>query len=123
MDLLLQRETRDEWALGSEVSRLMMVEKASGFATFYARHDLVFMLELASRVGIAAEDVRVADLVEFLESKRGPLGLWEHPRHPQLSRWLTLEILSSFRRLESGEWVGRDLRSSFRPYIQPRRRY
>lgn len=123
MDVLLQRETRDEWALGSELSRLLGVEKASGFATFYARHDLAFMLELTSLTGISAEDVRVADLIRFLQSKRGPLGLWEHPKHPQLSRWLTVEILASLRRLESGDWVGRDLRSSFRPYPRARRRY
>lgn len=123
MDLLLQRETREEYSLGSEVSRLAGVEKPSGFATFYARHDLAFILNLASRISMSPEDVRVADLVAFLESKRGPLGLWEHPKHPELSRWLTLDILSSLRRLESGDWIGRDLRSDFRPYPRSRRRY
>lgn len=123
MDLLLQRETREEWALGAEVSRLTGAEPVRGFATFYARHDLAFILDLASRIGIAPEDVRIADLVGFLMSKRGPHGLWEHPRNPQLTRWLTLDILSSLRRLESGDWVGRDLRADFRPYPKARRRY
>jgi hypothetical protein len=123
MDLLLQRETRDEWALGAEVSRLAGVERPRGFATFYARHDLAFILDLASRMGVSAEDPRVADLVGFLRSKRGERGLWDHPTHPQLSRWLTLDILASMRRLESGDWTGRDLRSSFRPYPKARRRY
>jgi hypothetical protein len=40
LDLLLQRETRDEWALGSEVARLVGAEPATGFVTFYARFDL-----------------------------------------------------------------------------------
>jgi hypothetical protein len=123
MDLLMQRETRDEWALGAEVSRLAGVERPRGFATFYARHDLAFVLDLASRIGASAEDVRVADLVAFLESKRGARGLWDHPTHPQLSRWLTLDILASLRRLESGDWSGRDLRSAFRPYPKSRRRF
>lgn len=123
MDLLLQRETRDEWALGSEVARLTGVERPRGFATFYARHDLAFILDLASRTGVSASDPRIADLVAFLDTRRGPLGLWDHPKYPQLSRWLTLDILASKRRLESGDWTGRDLRSTFRPYPRARRRY
>ncbi len=123
MDLLLQRETREEWALGAEVSRLAGAEPPRGFATFYARHDLAFMLDLASRIGVSKEDVRVADLVAFLEKRRGSHGLWDHPTHPQLTRWLTLDILASMKRLESGDFVGRDLRADFRPYPKRRRRY
>jgi hypothetical protein len=74
-------------------------------------------------MGVSSDDVRIRDLVEFLRSKCGPLGLWEHPTHPQLSRWLTLDLLASLRRLESGDWTGRDLRSTFRPYPKRRRRY
>ena len=123
LDLLLQRETRDEWALGTEVARLAGAERPRGFATFYARHDLAFILDIASRIGASTDDVRVADLVAFLETRRGPLGLWDHPTHPQLSRWLSLDILASMRRLETGDWSGRDLRSSFVPYPKRRRRF
>jgi len=123
MDLLLQRETREEWALGAEVARLAGAERARGFATFYARHDLAFMLDLSSRVGVSKDDARVADLVTFLDSRRSAHGLWDHPTHPQLTRWLTLDILSSLKRLESGDFVGRDLRAQFRPYPKKRRRY
>lgn len=123
LDLLLQRETRDEWALGAEVSRLAGAEPPRGFATFYARHDLAFILDIASRMAASADDVRIADLIAFLETRRGPLGMWDHPRHPQLSRWLTLDILASRRRIESGDWSGRDLRSTFVPYPKRRRRY
>jgi hypothetical protein len=123
LDLLLQRETREEATLGHEVARLVGVERAGGFATFYAKFDLAFLLDIASRIGVSADDVRVADLVAFLESKRGPYGLWDHPTHPHLTRWLTLDLLSSLRRLESGDWSGRDLRTSFRAYPKRRRRY
>jgi len=123
LDLILQRETREEATLGHEVARLLGVERVLGFATFYAKFDLAFLLDLATRIGVSADDVRVADLVAFLEAKRGPYGLWDHPVHPHLTRWLTLDLLASLRRLESGDWAGRDLRSSFRAYPKRRRRY
>ena len=116
LDLLLQRESRDEWALGSEVARLTGVEEATGFVTFYARFDLAFVLEVASRAGASADDERVADLVSFLEGLRAPGGLWEHPTHPELSRWLTFELLSGMRRLHRGTWAGSAPRLPFRAY-------
>jgi hypothetical protein len=123
LDLLLQRETRDEWALGTEVARLVGVEPAEGFVTFYARFDLAFLLELASRAGASVEDARVAELVDFMLERRGPAGLWEHPTHPELSRWLTFDLLLSLRRLGSGDWVGAAPRVPFRAYPKRRRRY
>ena len=122
LDHLLARETRDEWALGWEVSRLLGLERASGKLTFYARFDLAFLLDLATRCGASRDDVRVADLVEFLEGLRGPYGLWEHPSHPQLSRWLTLDLETSQQRLESGDWSGSDVRVDSTPYPKGRRR-
>ncbi len=115
LDLLLQRETRDEWALGSEVARLVGAEPATGFVTFYARFDLAFVLELASRAGASADDERVADLVAFLVGLRGDNGLWEHPARPELGRWLTFELLASLRRLAGGAWAGAAPRIPFRP--------
>jgi hypothetical protein len=123
LDLLLQRETRDEWAVGSEVARLVGVEPPSGFITFYARFDLAFLLELAGRCGAARDDPRVDDLVEFLLTVRGENGLWQHPTHPELARWLTFDILRSLRRLEGGEWIGLAPRTAFRAYPKRRRRY
>jgi hypothetical protein len=122
LDLLLQRETRDEWALGSEVARLRGLEPPAGFITFYARFDLAFVLELAGRAGASAEDQRVADLVEFLLARRGPAGLWEHPAHPELTRWLSFDIALSLRRLAGGDWAGLAPRVPFRAY-PTRRQY
>jgi hypothetical protein len=123
LDLLLQRETRDEWALGWEVARLTGVEAPAGFITFYARFDLAFVLELAARCGAARDDARVDDLVEFLLGLRGENGLWRHPSYPELARWLTFDILRSLRRLEGGDWVGLAPRTEFRAYPKRRRRY
>jgi hypothetical protein len=123
LDLLLQRETRDEWALGWEVARLTGVEPPAGFITFYARFDLAFVLELAARCGVARDDPRVDDLAEFLLTLRGENGLWQHPTYPELARWLTFDILRSLRRLEGGDWIGLAPRTAFRAYPKRRRRY
>jgi hypothetical protein len=123
LDLLLQRETRDEWALGWEVARLTGVEAPAGFITFYARFDLAFVLELAGRCGAARDDPRMDDLVEFLLALRGETGLWQHPTFPELARWLTFDVLGSLRRLEGGDWTGLAPRTAFRAYPKPRRRY
>jgi hypothetical protein len=115
LDLLLQRETRDEWALGTEVARLRGFDPATGFFTFYARFDLAYILELASRAGASIEDARVADLVAFLADRRGPAGLWEHPHHPELTRWLSFDLCLSLRRIAGGDWAGVAPRVRFRP--------
>jgi hypothetical protein len=123
LDLLLQRETRDDWTLGWEVARLTGIEAPAGFLTFYARFDLAFVLELAARCGAAPDDVRVGGMVEFLLSLRGENGLWRHPTYPELARWLTFDILVNLRRLGGGEWVGLAPRTAFRAYPKRRRRY
>ena len=125
LDHLLARETRDQWTLGHEVARLLGFERARGMLTFYATFDLAFLLDLASRCGISPDEPRVADLVEFLEAAKGPFGLWQHPAHPQLSRWLTFDLDASLIRLRSGAWTGTGSteRVPLRAYPKRRRRY
>jgi hypothetical protein len=125
LDHLLARETRDQWSLGHEVARLLGFERARGTLTFYATFDLAFLLDLASRCGVAPDEPRVTELVDFLESRRGPFGLWEHPGHPQLSRWLTFDLDASLSRLQAGDWTGTGSRErvSLRAYPKRRRRY
>ena len=123
VDHLLARESHDEANLGWEMSRLVGVERASGGFTFYVTHDPVFMLDLASRCGVSAEDRRVRDLVAYLESLRSPHGMWQHHAHPQLSRWLTFDIECSLRRLAAGDWIGNEEPASLTPYKRGRRRY
>ena len=122
LDLLLGRETRERHALGFEVARLMGAEPAHGFITFFARFDLALMLDLCSRVGISLEDERVASLVEFIENARGPFGLWEYFEKPQVSRWVTFDLLRSLKRLErTSDWIGLEPRTPFQPYT-PRKK-
>ena len=123
VDHLLARETRDEATLGWEVSRLVGLERAGGRFTFYVTFDHAFLLDLASRCGVSLEDRRVRDLVAYLEGLRGPYGLWQHPAHPQLSRWLTFDLECSLRRLADGDWIGNEEPATFTPYKKLRRRH
>jgi hypothetical protein len=123
VDHLLARETRDEAAVGWEVSRLVGLERAMGRITFYVTFDLAFLLDLASRCGVSDDDRRVRELVDYLEGLRGPFGLWQHEAHPQLSRWLTFDLECSLRRLADGDWIGNEEPASFTPYKQGPRRY
>ncbi|HVX42379.1 MAG TPA: hypothetical protein VHC49_00740, partial [Mycobacteriales bacterium] len=123
VDHLLARETREESTIGWEVSRLVGLERAMGQITFYVTADPAFLLDLASRCGVSLQDRRVRELVEHLEALRGPYGLWEHPAHPQLARWLSFDIESSLRRLTGGDWIGNDEPAVFTPTRTGRRRF
>ncbi|WP_329477822.1 hypothetical protein OG555_37150 [Kribbella sp. NBC_01484] len=123
VDHLLARETRDASTLGREVSRLVGLEPAMGQVTFHATFDLAFLLDLASRCGVSSQDRRVHDLVDYLETLRGPYGLWQHPAHPQLAGWLSLDLESSRRRLEDGDWIGNEEPATFPPYMRGSHRY
>jgi hypothetical protein len=123
VDHLLARETRDASTIGWEVSRLVGLERAMGQITFYATFDLAFLLDLASRCGVSPQDRRIRDLVGYLESLRGPCGLWQHSNHPQLAGWLSLDVENSLRRLEDGDWIGSEEPVGFTPYQHGPRRY
>lgn len=125
LDLLLGRETREAAQAGFEVARLLGAENFHGFTTFYARFDLALLLDLCGRVGADYSDERVAGLAEFIKGIQGPYGLWEYPALPQISRWLTVDLLCSLARLEApGEndqaWVSLEPRTPFQAY--PRKR-
>lgn len=151
LDLLLGRETREVSFAGCEVARLLGAEPFRGFLTFYARFDLAFLLDLCWRTGATLDDERVAGLVNFLTSLQGPYGLWEYAARPQISRWLTFDLLRSLSRLtadhsvpassehgaaarsEEGEaargersvadWLSLEPRTPFRAYPKKARRY
>ncbi len=126
LDLLLGRETREASLLGFEVARLVGAEPAHGFLTFYARFDLALLLELCWRVGADRADPRVAGLVDFIQGLQGSYGLWEYDPRPQVSRWLTFDLLRSLSRLsggEPGEWLSLEPRTPFQPYSKKTKRY
>jgi len=128
LDLLLGRETREKHTLGSEVARLIGVEPARGFLTYYARFDLALVLDLCWRIGATRDDGRIADLADFVQGLQGPYGLWEYTPRPQASRWVTSDLLRSLSRLAGGQgpavdWVSLEPRTPFTPYPRRERRY
>lgn len=123
VDHLLARETREPATISFELSRLVGLERALGLITFYVTFDQAFLLDLASRCGVSPHDRRVRNLVTYLETLRGPYGLWQHYTHPQLSRWLTFDLECSLRRLADGDWIGNEEPATFTPYKRGRRRY
>jgi hypothetical protein len=115
MDHLLSRETRDAYAIGYEVARLAGAEMPRGYLTYFARFDLALILDLCGRTGIARDDPRVADLLSFIRSLQGTYGLWEYRDRPQISRWLTFDLLRSMALLGAdGGWIGLEPRTPSR---------
>ena len=124
LDLLLGRETRERGTLGFEVARLIGVERARGFLTYYARFDLAQILDLCWRVGASVEDGRVSDIMDFVLKQQGEYGLWEYPSNPQASRWITFDLLRSLSKLdESEDWVSMEPRTPFRAYSKRYKRF
>jgi hypothetical protein len=124
LDLLLGRETRERDYVGLEVARMAGLEPMSGRFTYFARFDLALILDLCRRVGASKADPRVAGLVAFVESCRGPGGLWNYVPHPETSRWVTFDLVRSLRALtDDTAWQSAEPRTPFRPYHQPAKRY
>lgn len=124
LDLLLGRETRERHALGFEVARMIGVEPARGFLTYFARFDLALVLDLCWRIGAGQDDERVADLVGFVRDQQGPYGLWTYQPRPQASRWVTFDLLRSLSRFdEAGDWLSLEPRTPFQPYPRRLRRH
>ena len=124
LDLLLGRETYEESNLGFEVARLAGAEQPRGFLTFFARYDLALILSLCSQVGASLEDERVAEMANFVRSRQGPYGLWQFAPRPQVSRWVTFNILYTLSRLDENEgWLSQEPRTPFQPYPKRKRRF
>jgi hypothetical protein len=95
----------------------MGAESPRGFLTYFARFDPALVLNLCAKTGISKDDERVNDLVSFLVSLRGEFGLWQYRNRPQISRWLTFDLIRSMALLDSGiGWIGHEPRTPFRPY-------
>lgn len=123
LDLLLARETRDVHVLGFEVARMIGVEPARGFITFFARFDLALILDLCWRIGATLNDERISDLVTFIQELQGEYGLWDYQK-PHASRWVTFDLLRSLSRLDTeGDWVSLEPRTPFEGYPRVQRRY
>lgn len=124
LDLLLGCELYEESSLGFEVARLVGAEQPRGFLTFFARHDLALTLSLCSRIGAPEEDQRLSKLLDFIRSRQGIYGLWEYASSPQVSRWVTFDILRSLVKLEQTDgWLSQEPYTPFQPYPRQDKRF
>ena len=126
LDHLLGRETREQHNLGYEVARTIGAERARGFLTFFARFDPALILDLCWRCTASPEDERLSNLIEFVRSLQGPYGLWEYASRPQVSRWVTYDLLRSLSRLDQNagsDWLSLEPRTPSQPYPKSDRRY
>ncbi len=124
LDLLLARESKDRHNLGHEIARIVGLEPASGFFTYYARFDLAMILALCWQVGASIEDTRVANMITFVIGQQGPYGLWEYAPGPQATRWITFDLLRSLSRLDwHSDWFSMEPRTPFQTYASRQRRY
>ena len=122
LDLLLGRETREMKTVGFEISRLLGAEPTRGYLTFFARFDPGLLLDLCRRTGASPEDTRVANLVLFIRDALGGTGLWNYLAQPQISRWVTFDLLRSLKGIQTdGSWNGMEPQTPFQSY--PTRRY
>ena len=112
--------------------RIIGAELAHGFMTTFARFDLIQMLDLCWRVGATMDDPRVSEIVSFVGELQGSYGLWEYTARPQVSRWVTFDLLRSLLRLkgserltesEREEWISLEPRTPFQSYPQRKKRY
>jgi hypothetical protein len=124
LDHLLGRETRDRGFLGFETARLLGFEPLGGFIAHFARFDPALILTLCAGTGLSPEDPRLSSLIEFIRSAVGPGGLWSYAPALGAERWITLEIRTALRDIESGgSWIGEQPSTPFSPYHRERRRY
>ena len=124
LDLLLGRETREGYTLGFEVARLVGAEPPSGFITFFARFDLALLIHLCAQIGADKNDLSVASLLDYLLAQQRPYGLWDYPSHPQVSRWVTLDLLRSLVQIEQNSgWESQEPQTPFQPYPKKNKRF
>jgi hypothetical protein len=103
---------------------LVGAEPLRGFITYYARFDLALILDLCWRIGAGLEDERVAELVETVRSWQGSYGLWEYTARPQVSRWVTFDLLRSLSHLdEQTGWLSLEPRTPFKAYLKKIKRF
>lgn len=124
LDLLLAHEHRQAHTLGFEVARIIGAERPRGSFTYFRRYDVAQILDFSWRIGASLEDGRVADNVKFVKELQGPYGLWEYQGHPEVSRWVTFDLLRSLSRLdEETDWLSMEPRTPFQPYPKKSRRF
>ena len=121
LELVLGSRGLDRISFGFDLARVLGLEENGGMFTYFGRFDVAQILGICARVGGGAGGERIKRLIEFAETFREESGLFTHPTYPQLSRWLTLEMIVNRRRIDESRWIGTDAVTP--EPRKPRRRY
>jgi hypothetical protein len=124
LNLLIGRETREAHTLGFETARLLGAEPARGLLTYFPGFDLAQVLSLCARIIASPDDERVAEIVNSIKGEQGVNGLWTNPLKPQMARWVILELLLSFGKLDQpSDWLSQEPHTVFQSYPRRNKRY
>lgn len=124
LDLILGTDLKLRTDLGFVVARVIGLEKSIGQITFMAKFDIAHVLNLCQRVGATQDDLRISDLIEFVKAEQGKYGLWENPRYPQVTRWLTYDLLRSLSKIQANkDWISFEPRTPFKAYFEKIKRF
>lgn len=124
LDHLLGCSSEDRRNLGFEVARTLGAEETRGFITYYGRLDPALILDLCWRIGADSGDSRVEGLLRFISSLRQPNGGILYEPKPQVSRWVSFDLLRSLSRIQSDTgWITMEPTTPFQEYPKPPRRW
>ena len=124
LDLILGTNMQLRNTLGFTIARLLGLEKSFGWITYMAKFDIAHLLNLCWRVGANINDERIAEFISFINVEKGKYGLWENIKYPQVSRWLSFDLLRSLSKLDSKEeWISLEPKTPFQAYYKKKKRY
>jgi hypothetical protein len=124
LDLILGTDSKSRTNLGFMIARIIGLEKSIGLITFMAKFDIAHILNLCWRVGASQNDDRISNLIDFIKIEQGEYGLWENLLYPQITRWLTFDLLRSLLKIEdSQEWISFEPKTPFRAYSEKIKRF
>ncbi|MFX0075891.1 MAG: hypothetical protein ACFE96_10645, partial [Candidatus Hermodarchaeota archaeon] len=124
LDLILGTDSKLRTDLGFVLARIIGLEKSIGQITFMAKFDIAHILDLCQRVGATQEDERISDLIEFVKTEQGEYGLWENSRYPQVTRWLTFNLLRTLSKIQNNKnWISFEPKTPFKAYFEKMKRY
>lgn len=124
LDLILGTDSKLRTNLGFMIARIIGLEKSFGLITYMAKFDIAHILDLCRRVGASQDDERISDLIEFIKNEQGEYGLWENPRYPQVTRWLTFDLLRTLSKIEyNKDWISIEPKTPFKAYFDKIKRF
>lgn len=124
LDLILGTDSKLRNNLGFMIARIIGLERSIGQITYMAKFDIAHILDLCCRVGATQDDERISELIEFVKFEQGEYGLWENSRYPQVTRWLTFDLLRSLSKIEKNkDWISFEPKTPFKAYYEKIKRF